>query len=540
MILMIHILLLLGCILMVWFIGRLAGHPGQKGTEAVTESSQEESREPDGDDAAAETGKATLSDAEAWNNGENGENGRGSGWSEAYRKWYWKNRYPKETAAETESAAPEEPYVPPVIMMASDTHYMSSTTHDDGEAFWKMVKSDDGKISQYSDEMMDALCQEAIDTKPAALVLSGDITLNGERENHEELAKKLRRVQQAGVPVVVIPGNHDISNKNNAATYFGEKKEKAEYLHSAQDFYDIYHEFGYDQSPNRDPDSLSYVYPVDATHWLLMLDSCQYEDYNHVNGKIKPETLAWLEVHLKVAQENGIAVLPVAHHNLLSQSRMYTTECTLENHDAVVGLLEQYQVPLYVSGHLHAQRIKKHKGGPGVPEDAYGITEIVLGPYSVTSQYGVLAWDEEDNMSFHTKKADVAAYAASQGSDNEELLQFGTFSENFTKQVIMEQAGEEISAIPEYLEDQMKTLYANLYLDYCEGNRMSWDQVDVTKGYKLWLRVSPNSEYVDRMSQMVEDVQEDLHDWSWENTGPGVGAEQEVTAPSAELQSPAA
>ena len=28
------------------------------------------------------------------------------------------------------------------------------------------------------------------------------------------------------------------------------------------------------QSPNRDMASLSYVYPLDAKHWLLMLDSC--------------------------------------------------------------------------------------------------------------------------------------------------------------------------------------------------------------------------------------------------------------------------
>ena len=52
-------------------------------------------------------------------------------------------------------------------------------------------------------------------------------------------------------------------------------------------------------------------------HWLLMLDTCQYEDGNHVNGRLKPETLKWLEVHLQVAQEHGIQVLPIGHHNLL-------------------------------------------------------------------------------------------------------------------------------------------------------------------------------------------------------------------------------
>ncbi|MCD8082713.1 MAG: metallophosphoesterase, partial [Clostridiales bacterium] len=227
-------------------------------------------------------------------------------------------------SGEAESEEEEEPYVPPTVMFASDLHYMSATTHDDGYAFWQMVEGDDGKTTQYSDEMIDALLAEAVRTKPAALVLCGDLTLNGERENHEKLAEKLAKVQEAGVPVVVIPGNHDI-NKPDAAVYFGRFSEEAETLTCAEDFYDIYHAFGYDQSPNRDPDSLSYVYPVDATHWLLMIDSCQYEDGNQVNGRIRPETLRWLSAHLQVAKENGIQVLPVAHHNLLSESRLYTT-----------------------------------------------------------------------------------------------------------------------------------------------------------------------------------------------------------------------
>ena len=159
------------------------------------------------------------------------------------------------------------PYEPPRLMLVSDLHYMSASTHDDGKAFWNMVKSDDGKAHQYSEQLLDALAARALEEKPSALVLSGDITLNGEKENHLELAKKLKEIQDGGVPVVVIPGNHDIQN-HNAAVYFGEKKETAEYLTSGDDFYEIYHSFGYDQSPNRDPASLSYVYPVDPWHWL--------------------------------------------------------------------------------------------------------------------------------------------------------------------------------------------------------------------------------------------------------------------------------
>ncbi len=518
---LLYILLLLGCFGIVVAVSRLAGDSGSHThppKETGTEVSGEGAATPS--DAAAEGGVTDggwPDGKEAADDQETGEDDGAVEWSEAYRRWYWKNRDREMGLSQPEESEPEKPYVFPTIMMASDLHYMSSTTHDEGTAFWKMLDADDGKLHQYSEEMIDALVEEAIARQPSALVLSGDITLNGERENHEKLAEKLRRVQDAGVPVVVIPGNHDINNKN-AATYFGEKKEPAEYLDSGEAFYEIYHEFGYDQSPNRDPDSLSYVFPVDAGHWLLMIDSCQYEDYNHVNGRLKPETLAWLEVHLQVAKEHGIRVLPVAHHNLLSESRLYKTECTLENYDEAIALFEKYEVPLYVSGHLHAQRIKKHKPSPGTPEDAYGISEIVLSPYSMPpNQYGELSWKENGDMVFETRRVDVAAHISEKNGENmsEEAL------ESLSKTVIRKQVMKAVRGIPDELKETMAVLYANLYYDYCAGNRMTWDAVQTTKAYLLWQRVSPDSKYVAEMGEMIEDVKDDLHDWKWENTGPG-------------------
>lgn len=442
-------------------------------------------------------------------------------WLEAYRKWRWNNRRPQAAEAESE---PEEPYAPPNLMIASDLHYMSRETHDDGIAFNYMLSSDDGKISQYSDAVVDALLQEAIDTKPSALVLCGDNTLNGEYINHVELAAKLRRVQEAGVPVLIIPGNHDIQNEN-AAVYFEANREKAEYLHSGQEFFDIYHEFGYDQAVSRDEASLSYVYALDDKHWMMMIDSCQYEDYNHVNGKIRPETLAWMEQCLEEAKARQIAVLPVAHHNLLSESRLYTTECTLENHTETVELLEAYELPLYISGHLHAQRIKKHKSAPGVSPDAYGITEIVMSPYSIPPcQYGYLAWDDQDNMIFETRKARVLP--PKDGGEEETFFEdFESNAEAFMKALIRNRVIQTIHSVPDDLKEEMADLYADLYYDYCAGNRMSWDLVRTTRAYKLWQRVEPDSKYVAEMGQMIEDVKEDLHDWT--DRGPGAVSEAE-------------
>ncbi|MCC8127082.1 MAG: metallophosphoesterase [Clostridiales bacterium] len=416
-----------------------------------------------------------------------------------YRKRLWEQ-------SQEEPAAEEEEYIPPTIMIISDLHYISDTMHDDGGAFQQLVAEDDGKLSPYSDDILDALLEEAMEKMPSALVMAGDNTLNGERENHERLAEKLAQLQEAGVPVLLIPGNHDIQN-TNAAVYFGEEKESAEYLYSAEEFLEIYHSFGYDQAFSCDPASLSYVYALDETHWMLMLDSCQYEDRNHVGGRIREETLLWMEEILKQAEETGACVLPVAHHNLLSESRIYTTECVMENYDVVIGLLEQHEIPLFISGHLHAQRIKKHKSEPGVSDDAYGLTEIVMAPFSIAPcQYGTLSWDEEGGMSFTTTLL------------TEHMDGTGTFAQTakeLTKTVIRNQVRSKATSIPQYLQDEMGELYADIYYDYCAGNQTDWDEATSDRAYQLWQRFDSGSSYLVKMKAMTADTREDHHIWNY-------------------------
>lgn len=114
-----------------------------------------------------------------------------------------------------------------------------------------------------------------------------------------------------------------------------------------EDFYEIYRRYGYDQALSRDSSSLSYVYALDEKNWLLMLDSCQYEPENKVEGRIKESTLAWMDEQLLKAREQGIFVLPIAHHNLLAQSRMYTTQCAMDNNSEVIDLLQKYRLPCF-------------------------------------------------------------------------------------------------------------------------------------------------------------------------------------------------
>ena len=417
----------------------------------------------------------------------------------------WKKQFP---GLWTPPQDTQEPYVPTKLVLATDLHYQSAQAGDGGPAFQLFVERSDGKVIQYLPELLEAFLDEVIEEKPSALVLSGDITMNGERMNHEELAGRLARVQDAGVQVLVIPGNHDINN-GHAAVYYGAEKESVDSI-DGEDFYEIYRRYGYDQALSRDSSSLSYVYALDEKNWLLMLDSCQYEPENKVEGRIKESTLAWMDEQLLKAREQGIFVLPIAHHNLLAQSRMYTTQCAMDNNSEVIDLLQKYRLPLFFSGHLHVQRVRKHKAEPGVDDGAYGIQEIITDALSIPPcQYGEVVWDEDGSISYETRSVDVSGWARKTGSGNPDLLDFEDWSYRYIQKLISDQIRGVVQNLGEDVERSMAATYAGVYIDYYAGRKIDAKGIRNTKGYRWWQRNMPDSYLLRELDSMITDSDRD-------------------------------
>lgn len=416
----------------------------------------------------------------------------------------WKQELP-----EIFPPVPEEiPYEPPSLILATDLHYQSAKADDGGAAFQLFVERGDGKVVEYLPELLEAFADQVIEEKPSALVLSGDITMNGEKINHEELADRLKRIQDAGIQVLIVPGNHDINNPH-AAVYYGEEKAEADSV-TPEEFYNIYHMYGYDQAISRDEASLSYVYQLDERNRLLMLDTCQYEPRNMVEGQLKMETLQWADEQLKKAKEEGINVLPIGHHNLLAQSRMYTTQCAMDNNGDVIELFQNYELPLYLSGHLHVQRIRRHKAEPGAPDEAYGIMEIVTDALSIPPcQYALLQWKRDGSMEYSTKAVDVSAWAARTGSQSPELLDFEGWSERYIQKLIIDQIRGVVKNLGNDVEHSMAEVYASVYIDYYAGRRIDARGVRSSKGYRWWQRNMPDSYLLKELDAMIDDSDRD-------------------------------
>ncbi|RFZ78033.1 metallophosphoesterase [Lacrimispora amygdalina] len=410
---------------------------------------------------------------------------------------------------------PEEkvkPYVPPVIVIASDVHYFSPELTDYGEAFGELEKRDDGKVVRYIPQIMDAFTDQMEKKKPTAVILSGDLTLNGEKKGHEALAEKLTALEEKGVKVLVIPGNHDINN-HAAASYFGKEKEPVQEA-SAKDFYDIYRRFGYDQARSLDQNSLSYVYELDEKNWLLMVDSAQYEPYNKVGGRIKEETLGWMKTQLEEAKKLGVTVVVIAHHNLLKESILYPQDCTLENSGEVVSLLESFRVPLYISGHLHLQKTKTYRREPGEKGADYHISEVVANSFAISpNQYGVLNWTGDNRLVYTTEQTDVEDWGKKTGTMDENLLHFNGYAEKSLKDVVYEQVSSQIKNLPNEQIEQMAMLYGDLNRDYCAGKPIDAKEIKSTAAYRLWQRNLPDSRLFAQIDEILRDTSSDHNTW---------------------------
>ena len=94
-----------------------------------------------------------------------------------------------------------------------------------------------------SEEILQAAVQRVKDLHAQFLLVPGDLTKDGERQDHELFLTYLRELRESGILSFVVPGNHDILNPR--AFSYGASGEKRVPNVSAQEFAELYADFGY-------------------------------------------------------------------------------------------------------------------------------------------------------------------------------------------------------------------------------------------------------------------------------------------------------
>ena len=243
------------------------------------------------------------------------------------------------------------------IMIGADLHYLAPDLMPDRDFVQRMCEGSDGKMTDHSEEIADAFLERVIAEHPDALILPGDLTFNGEIVSLRKLAVKLKAVEKEGIPVLVIPGNHDIECRY-ACRYESGQAAKVKNI-SRTDFHIIMDRFGYDQAKLRDPQSFSYACDIGPDLRLVFIDVNGDKREDARMGSASAGLLEWLKKTLEDSAAAGKTVISVSHQNVLRQSDFLYEGYVMDNGDAVADLLEAYGVPLNLSGHSHMQHTAK-------------------------------------------------------------------------------------------------------------------------------------------------------------------------------------
>ena len=261
-------------------------------------------------------------------------------------------------------------------------HYIAPELTDGGPGYQQILKNGDSKFMPYVEEITDAFLDEVLADPPDVVLLTGDLTFNGAEISHRRLAGKLQRLEDAGIPVLVLPGNHDVYNEN-AALYRGGSFERVPF-----------------EALSADSDSLSYVWQLNEQVWIMMLDENTAHDFCGLSDR----SFQWIEAQLQKAREEGRFVLVAGHQNVFQHS-IFRGGYVIQGAQRLQELLRRYGVPLCLSGHLHTQHV--------LSED--GLTEIATSALcSYPCQYAVLT-AEDGRLRYGTRRLDLAAWAERNG-----------------------------------------------------------------------------------------------------------------------------
>lgn len=260
------------------------------------------------------------------------------------------------------------------IAVMSDLHYLSPDMIADTEDFEHAFNSD-RKLLKESSSVLHEMLERVRADKPDILLVSGDLTKDGEQECHAALAKQLQQLQQdvPGLKIYVINGNHDIRNYNAKNFNTADGKAVPATRTEPEDFKRIY-DFVYSDptviatftpAESNKAGGLSYVArPVEGLT-VIAMDTCRYSSDNTSNGDDEHETSGaisadlekWVIEQTAAAKARGDLVIGLEHHGLVPHFDVQPTILPMYLVNGYERIAQEYAdagMSVVFTGHMHA------------------------------------------------------------------------------------------------------------------------------------------------------------------------------------------
>jgi 3',5'-cyclic AMP phosphodiesterase CpdA len=165
--------------------------------------------------------------------------------------------------------------------------------------------------------------------QPELIVASGDLTHRGRVDQHDRAAEFLRSF---GLPLHVIPGNHDIPYSF-----------PARFTHTWRQFERCW----------------QTTQPVYRSETLFVVGLNSVRAWRQQSGGIRAHQLAWASEQLKEAPAGALRVVTLHHHLLGAPWRSRKKPVARRNH--VLASLVEAGAELILAGHIHQGAISERR-----------------------------------------------------------------------------------------------------------------------------------------------------------------------------------
>ena len=194
------------------------------------------------------------------------------------------------------------------------------------------------------------------------VLICGDISQSGEEAQHLFLAELLRGFEkESGIPVYVVPGNHDYYGSTPAA------------------FKEYYSDFGYSEALSVDTKTASYAADLPGGWRLIGLDSNEPgKDGDALDSRL----FSWIEKQTESAAADGKTPILMMHHSLLDPipyAPILMKDFIVRNHRLVAERFARWGISYVFTGHEHGNDIKSYTATNG--KVVYNILTTSLNSY---------------------------------------------------------------------------------------------------------------------------------------------------------------
>ena len=381
------------------------------------------------------------------------------------------------------------------IVVLSDPHVMSpKLLVGEGDA-WTDYLSGQRKMVDYSKSLFDEMVAKIKDEiKPDLVLITGDLTKDGEQLSHKYVISKLDELRGVGIQTLVIPGNHDRGDNEDAVSYDGATTTPID-VATDDWFATEYTNYGYGSSSERESSTLTYVCEPIEGLVVIGIDS-------GTDGTLSTTTLNWIVGKASAAQESGKRVIAMMHHPLIphvTNAESLVPTYVISDHDNIRKALIDAGVKVIFTGHFHTSDIAKDFDDQ-LTKEIYDVNTGSLISYpcdyrevSISGNLSELGLTTGHITSLSSDETFTSEYALTRLHDS-------------VKKAVKEKITAKLGAAAAFMASTIETMADNVadaFIIHAEGNEADVDTEDIMSALSSAFTVMPGTEAMCR--SMLED-----------------------------------